>query len=457
MLSVNDLPIANDDVVVVNSDSVDNPIYFSIDNNNGPDTFGGDGPSATDPFTFPIISINNGTVTLNTNGTPLDFSDDYIVYTPESGFYGDDSIEYTITDINGDQDSAVIYIEVYLDTDGDNVTDLVDLDDDNDGILDTIEGSETNRDTDEDEVPDYLDLDSDNDGTSDNFEAQATKLYIVPATSFVDLNQNGLCDIYESAQGGVDVVPVDTDGDEIPDYLDLDSDNDTFFDIEEADNASLDTDNDGKTNSIVGGNGLDDTLETSDGYDDLNGLIVTGDLTELIALYQDIDNDASIGDDAANQDINFRDKSIPDFIPTLFVDETVVDPNNSASIDLRVFIGEFASNSSLKNNELRLIVPFNPDFTIDFQPSSTMMNDEILNNPDWSVTETDVAFIFTYIGNDGIFAANGASILGLTLNFASVLNVSGTAPFKVSIQYYSGGEVINTNNDDFDYLNYFTP
>ena len=49
------------------------------------------------------------------------------------------------------------------DADGDGVDDITDLDDDNDGILDTVEGDAT-VDTDGDGIPDYLDTDSDGDG-----------------------------------------------------------------------------------------------------------------------------------------------------------------------------------------------------------------------------------------------------------------------------------------------------
>ncbi|MDZ7613065.1 MAG: GEVED domain-containing protein [Flavobacteriaceae bacterium] len=66
------------------------------------------------------------------------------------------------------------YIQL-TDTDGDGVPDLVDVDDDNDGILDTVEDNGVvDRDTDGDGVSDRLDLDSDNDGCSDVIEAGFT-------------------------------------------------------------------------------------------------------------------------------------------------------------------------------------------------------------------------------------------------------------------------------------------
>ena len=59
------------------------------------------------------------------------------------------------------------------DTDGDGVDDAADLDDDNDGILDTDEGDDT-VDTDGDGIPDNKDTDSDGDGCSDAKEAGYT-------------------------------------------------------------------------------------------------------------------------------------------------------------------------------------------------------------------------------------------------------------------------------------------
>ena len=81
----------------------------------------------------------------------------------------------------------------------------------------------------------YIDLDNDNDGipnvvelglVDDNFDAT---VYNDTSNPWVDVNGNGVHDAYES------VVPIDTDGDGTPDYLDLDSDNDGIFDNVEYD------------------------------------------------------------------------------------------------------------------------------------------------------------------------------------------------------------------------------
>ena len=67
-------------------------------------------------------------------------------------------------------ENGTITITVLLDTDSDLVADINDLDDDNDGILDTIEDA-TNNDIDSDGIINSLDPDSDNDGCNDANEA----------------------------------------------------------------------------------------------------------------------------------------------------------------------------------------------------------------------------------------------------------------------------------------------
>lgn len=65
------------------------------------------------------------------------------------------------------------YVVQRPDLDYDGVPDSLDIDDDNDGILDIVEGDGT-IDTDNDGTPDSLDIDSDNDGIPDMVEGAAT-------------------------------------------------------------------------------------------------------------------------------------------------------------------------------------------------------------------------------------------------------------------------------------------
>lgn len=93
------------------------------------------------------------------------------------------------------------------------------------------------KDTDGDNIPDQLDTDSDNDGILDAIEAQVNASVVL---SNADTNSNGLDNAFEPG-----FTPVDTDGDGVLDYLDLDSDNDGILDSDEL---IADTDADGIKN-----------------------------------------------------------------------------------------------------------------------------------------------------------------------------------------------------------------
>ncbi|OBQ55053.1 hypothetical protein VQ01_09970 [Tamlana sp. s12] len=148
-----------------------------------------------------------------------------------------------------------------FDSDGDGVFDNTDLDDDNDGILDTVEESAcpsgSNCDTDGDGVPDVYDLDSDNDGIPDVVE-----LGLVAYSGGTGVLQ-GMADSDGLVQphAGVTSIP-DSDGDGIPDYLDLDSDNDGVFDVDEYGGGNSNDTDFQHGDGDISGNGVGDGLET---------------------------------------------------------------------------------------------------------------------------------------------------------------------------------------------------
>ncbi|AOW21146.1 hypothetical protein LPB138_10855 [Urechidicola croceus] len=103
----------------------------------------------------------------------------------------------------------------------------------NDLALDDIKIEQTLCDVDNDGIADVFDLDSDDDGIVDLIEVGLGALnngngVIDPVVGWVDVNGDGL---HDAAAGNV--IP-DTDGDGTPDYLDLDSDNDSIFDVDES-------------------------------------------------------------------------------------------------------------------------------------------------------------------------------------------------------------------------------
>ena len=149
-------------------------------------------------------------------------------------------------------------ITVIPDTDGDGVADLNDDDDDNDGILDTVEGDDT-VDTDDDGIPNNRDLDSDNDGILDSIEAGFTDADNDGEVDGTGVDTDGL------VTGGDGYgTPADTDSDTIPDYVDLDSDNDGILDAIEA--GFTDADNDGEVDGNGTGVDADGKVIGSDGY-----------------------------------------------------------------------------------------------------------------------------------------------------------------------------------------------
>jgi len=258
--------------------------------------------------TLTTTSPSDGTIVINDNGTPNIPSDDTVTYTPNPDFVGVDTFDYTICDTAGNCSTATVTVVV---------TDVINLDTDNDGILDNIEDLDLDNDgdpttnptdTDGDGIPDYLDIDSDDDGIPDNVEGQTTDGYIAPSGE--DLNANGLDDAYEQ-NGNLGIFPVDTDNDLIADYLDEDSDNDSVPDNIEGHDANhdgipdvvligSDKDLDGLDDAYEGDTQIDFDVndEINDPFNDLPN--TDGDEESD---YRDTDDDND-GVDTINEDLN---------------------------------------------------------------------------------------------------------------------------------------------------------
>ncbi|MEL7339617.1 MAG: T9SS type A sorting domain-containing protein, partial [Bacteroidota bacterium] len=108
--------------------------------------------------------------------------------------------------------------------------------------------------------PDFLDIDADDDGIIDNIEGQTTADYIPPR--YADVNRNGIDDAYEPDLGGQSFLPANKDLMDLPDYRDLDTDQDGESDLIEG----YDLTNDGVANTLpsgidADGDGLDDAFD----------------------------------------------------------------------------------------------------------------------------------------------------------------------------------------------------
>ncbi|MEJ7626331.1 MAG: T9SS type A sorting domain-containing protein [Ferruginibacter sp.] len=201
--------------------------------------------------------------------------------------------------------------------DSDKMPNVYDVDSDMDGIIDVIEAGFADTDyngfidgaigtdgwnaavnalatltltnTDTRGNPNYIDIDADDDGIPDNVEGQTTASYLLPV--YLDNDNDGLDNSYDNIVGfgGRGVFLSDKDIDGIPDYRDLDTDADGQPDIKEGndfnlngtstdDNTTLtllDTDGDGLDNRFDSLNSVTNIKGTS--YRMGNGGTLTGD------------------------------------------------------------------------------------------------------------------------------------------------------------------------------------
>ncbi|SDY04226.1 conserved repeat domain-containing protein/gliding motility-associated C-terminal domain-containing protein, partial [Lutibacter oricola] len=97
---VNDLPIANDDIISTEQDVA--IVGASVANNDNPSDDGGN--------IWSLVGDNGGAL----NGTVIMNAEGVYTYEPDEYFYGTDSFVYVITDADGDSSNAVVTITVNL-------------------------------------------------------------------------------------------------------------------------------------------------------------------------------------------------------------------------------------------------------------------------------------------------------------------------------------------------------
>ncbi len=248
-----------------------------------------------DPNNLAFYDFNNDTVP-------------FFVRPPEGSAYTSITVNRQLTTFNSglpgavptDHDNFRLYVaEAQMrDSDGDGVTNSLDLDSDNDGISDLTESGQDTAsvdsnndgvhdgasnasgipvaanggagvapiDSDGDGVDNYVDLDSDNDGIADTVEVRPTAGYVANDGDVTndDSDGDGVIDIFDTNAGfgATFAAPENTDGDATNDYLDTDSDNDGKLDIVES----------GLTpGSDLNGDGIGDGVGAS--YGDPDGVV----------------------------------------------------------------------------------------------------------------------------------------------------------------------------------------
>jgi len=168
-----------------------------------------------------------------------------------------------------------------LDSDADGISDAREAgftDANNDGFSDGTKGADgwddtidalvslTIRNSDGDPNLNYLDIDSDNDGIPDNVEGLATNSYQFAINT--DTDGDGIDNRYDNIVGfgGNGITPNNQDADGFPDYIDTDTDGDGLSDIAEGNDYDLNKlpdDNVTLTGVDSDGDGLDDRFDTN--------------------------------------------------------------------------------------------------------------------------------------------------------------------------------------------------
>ncbi|MEZ4288179.1 MAG: hypothetical protein R3A47_08565 [Polyangiales bacterium] len=215
-------------------------------------------------------------------------------------------------------DSGIDSLPDYRDTDddGDGISTLQEL---TDAETYDIPSAENDGDVDGDGILNYLDTDTDGDGVSDATEAQDggdsnddnIPDYMQPDVFPADTDGDGLLDTVECG-GPISGCP-DTDGDGVPDYLDIDDDNDGILTADEwplgSNGGPGDVDNDGVPNHLdldTDNDGIPDIWENGDGALDRQNrtdcptrrkatLTQRMRTTRLLNVFDDDDGDANVG------------------------------------------------------------------------------------------------------------------------------------------------------------------
>jgi gliding motility-associated-like protein/uncharacterized repeat protein (TIGR01451 family) len=341
------------------------------------DDFGLDGPDATG---VGIISVNNGTATINDNATPLDVTDDWIDFAPDAGFIGIALINYEICDSDGDCDQALVIITIgnclidaLADCDGDGITNG------DEGVngTDPLDGCDPNAGA-------VAILDCDNDGLNTNEEFTANT-----DPSNPDSDGDGINDGTEVTNGSDPNDGCDPDPAAI---LTSDCDNDGL-DAQEEDDARTDP-----GNPDTDGDGIDDGVEVSNGTDPTEAC----DPNPFAITTNDCDSDGlTNGDEQLGVDglFNSGDETNPleedtdgdgwydgeevlgvDDLLSVVVTTGVSNPNNPCDPDINALATNDCDNDGLDNagEQLAGTDNTNPDTDAD----GTNDGDEVSNGSD---------------------------------------------------------------------------
>ncbi len=377
------------------------------------------------------------------------------------------------------------------DKDGDDVANIDDLDDDNDGISDLqeIADSRNNGDTDGDGIPNHLDLDSDNDGILDVIEANGT-----------DANNDGIADgtvgntattngIPSSANEGL--TPPNTDGEGPQDYVDLDSDDDGASDLVESGEpnyATMDTDNNGvidtSSTSDLDADGIQSPVDASTSFGDSSSPLPVNSDSDAIPDYRDLDRDnnpdilGSGSDDVSesgnssldtDRDGRVDDKTDADYdgildaiddkkgefgglkspstdlIPRILASPSVF-VTDSSTMNVIVTLSEV--NNLTSSGDIYVVIPNLTSVSFQFDQSLTKVGFQNVNNSDWTYDGLVNNFHTFKLSS---LVGKGVSKFGLVATVYSD-GTDSTQAITVRVVDGSGGDVNEVNNSDSEFI-----
>ncbi len=337
------------DVTITNILGANSYLYAWID-------FDRDGNFDSDEFTSLVVTPNTGigdvqtlTWDVSASGADVNFGKSFvrIRYTSDNNLdatsvggvaNGGEVEDYTFEMLDG------------TDTDLDGVIDLVDIDDDNDGILDTVEDNGVvDRDTDGDGFPDRIDLDSDGDGCNDVTEAGwidgDDDGEVGSAPLVVDVDGKVISDLNGPINDPTDAYgpPADEDGNGTPDFQEAGAaanitteptDQDlvigatTFSVVSDANNFQWQEDK-------QDGNGFVDVVDGGDyaGATTADLVVTNTDVSKLLFRYQVIVNNTAFACDPTTTSVDVGYITPDDFDLDGVFDIVDVDDDNDGILD----------------------------------------------------------------------------------------------------------------------------
>ncbi|QLG46322.1 T9SS type B sorting domain-containing protein [Costertonia aggregata] len=461
---VTDLDDDNDGILDVDEDE-------NLDNDNNPRTNPTDSDGDGIPNYFDLDSDNDGIPDVTEAGGVDDDGNGQ----PGTGVLGPGDVD-PVTGIPTNVGNGLSITDPDDDFDGDGRPNFLDLDSDNDGIFDVVEaggtdpdgngelGSGTTNDSDADGLadaidpfdnrdgdantplggtplpipnsdenandgPDYLDIDADDDGIPDNVEAQATNSYIVPSGT---INDVGADTNYPNG-----LTPEDSDNDTIPDYLDTDSDNDSFTDVDEANQGTF-------TGTDADGDGLDD------GFDDTPGNDINNDLDTGADGTDNIDNPSTPEVDFRESPLDNDEDGIPDIVDVDDDNDGISDLDESNGVDPSADTdGDGAPNylDDEPNNPAIGDVNGNvePDFDFDGDGIPNHFDLDSDNDGILDVTESGNEILDT--NNDGVIDSNDGGFVDANTDGQSD-DASSTTPPNSDTNLNDGPDFLDIDADD---------